>query len=260
MKQKNSPKQSDNVKNTTDNTIRLNKFISNSGVCSRREADTLITAGKIKVNGKTITEVGTKIQSTDTVTYDNKIIKPENFVYILLNKPAGFITTTKDPEERKTVMDLIANATHERVYPVGRLDRNTSGLLLLTNDGELTNTLTHPSSEITKIYAVTLDKPLTKNDFLKIMAGVELEDGVVEIDDLAYTDQNDKKYVGIKIHSGKNRVIRRLFQHLDYEVIKLDRVMFGLLTKKDLPRGKWRFLTDSEVEKLKPKVKVKKQR
>jgi 23S rRNA pseudouridine2605 synthase len=255
MKRNNSPKLSNPVKNTSDDSIRLNKYISNSGVCSRREADTLIQDGKVKVNGKIITEMGTKINPSDTVTVENKTVKPENYVYILLNKPSGYITTTKDPEERKTVMDLVSNATKERVYPVGRLDRNTSGLLILTNDGDLTNHLTHPSNEISKIYAVTLDKALAKGDFIKIAAGIELEDGLVEVDDIAYTDANDKKQVGIKIHSGKNRIIRRLFESVGYEVVKLDRVMFGLLTKKDLPRGKWRFLSPLEVEKLRKKGK-----
>jgi len=251
MKRKNSPKLSEIPKKIEDDSIRLNKYISNSGVCSRREADTLIAAGKVKVNGAIITELGHKIDLTDIVMVDNKIIKPQNFVYILLNKPSGYITTTKDPEERKTVMELVSSATKERVYPVGRLDRNTSGLLILTNDGDLTNHLTHPSKGIAKIYAVTLDKPLTKADFLKITNGIELEDGLAEIDDLAYTDPNDKKQVGVKIHSGKNRIIRRIFKAVDYDVVKLDRVMFGLLTKKDLPRGKWRFLTSQEVGKLK---------
>jgi 23S rRNA pseudouridine2605 synthase len=250
MKRKDSPKLSETRKNSEDNSTRLNKYISNSGVCSRREADNLIQDGKVQVNGKTIKELGTKINPSDIVTIENKIIKPQNYVYILLNKPSGYITTTKDPEERKTVMELITGATRERVYPVGRLDRNTSGLLILTNDGDLTNTLTHPSHLITKIYAASLDKPLTKNDFIKISAGIELEDGLAEVDDLAYTDPSDKKQIGIKIHSGKNRVIRRIFESLDYKVVKLDRVMFGLLTKKDLPRGKWRFLTGMEVDKL----------
>jgi len=251
MKRKNSVNLSEIKKYTQDDSTRLNKYISNCGICSRREADQLISSGKIKVNGNVITELGYKIDRNAQVTYNDKPIKPQNYVYILLNKPSGYITTTDDPENRKTVMDLISAATKERVYPVGRLDRNTSGLLLLTNDGDLTNFLTHPSKKISKIYAVTLDKPLAKNDFQKIIDGVELEDGLIEVDEVAYTDANDKKQVGIQIHSGKNRVIRRLFQSIGYEVIKLDRVVFGLLTKKDLPRGKWRFLTSLEVNKLK---------
>jgi len=251
MKRKNSEKLTESSKFKPDDSTRLNKYISNSGVCSRREADQLIAEGKIKVNGEVITELGFKIDRQAVVTYNNKQIKPQNYVYILLNKPAGSITTTSDPENRKTVMDLISKATNERVYPVGRLDRNSSGLLLLTNDGDLTNALTHPSKKISKIYAVTLDKPLAKTDFQKIVDGVELEDGLAEVDELAYTNSNDKKEVGVKIHSGRNRIIRRLFQSIGYEVIRLDRVVFGLLTKKDLPRGKWRFLTPLEVNKLK---------
>src|SRR6185437_4939088 len=251
MKRKNSEKLTQSSKFKPDDSTRLNKYISNSGVCSRREADQLIAEGKIKVNGEVITELGFKIDRQAVVTYNNKQIKPQNYVYILLNKPAGSITTTSDPENRKTVMDLISKATNERVYPVGRLDRNSSGLLLLTNDGDLTNALTHPSKKISKIYAVTLDKPLAKTDFQKIVDGVELEDGLAEVDELAYTNSNDKKEVGVKIHSGRNRIIRRLFQSIGYEVIRLDRVVFGLLTKKDLPRGKWRFLTPLEVNKLK---------
>lgn len=251
MKRKNSVKLTEIQKYKPDDSTRLNKYISNCGICSRREADQLISSGKIKVNGVVITELGYKIDRNAEVTYNDKLIKPQNYVYILLNKPSGYITTTDDPENRKTVMDLISKATNERVYPVGRLDRNTSGLLLLTNDGDMTNSLTHPSKKITKIYAASLDKPLAKNDFQKIIDGIELEDGIVEVDEVAYTDANDKSQVGIQIHSGKNRVIRRLFQHIGYEVVKLDRVVFGLLTKKDLPRGKWRYLTTLEVNKLK---------
>ena len=251
MKRNNSVKLIGPQKFKADDGTRLNKYISNSGVCSRREADQLISHGKIKVNGEVITELGYKIAQNAVVTYNDKPIKPQNYVYILLNKPAGRITTTSDPENRKTVMELIASATKERVYPVGRLDRNSSGLLLFTNDGELTNALTHPSKKISKIYAVGLDKALTRADYQKILDGVELEDGVAEVDELAYTHAADKSHIGIKIHSGKNRIIRRLFQAIGYEVVKLDRVVFGLLTKKDLPRGKWRFLTQLEVNKLK---------
>jgi 23S rRNA pseudouridine2605 synthase len=254
MKRSNPKKLSKTPKNTTEDKIRLNKYISNSGVCSRREADKLIADSQVKVNGKVVTEMGYKLESGDEVTVDGKKIKPEKFVYILLNKPKGYITTTKDPQERNTVMDLIKGATRERVYPVGRLDRNTSGLLLLTNDGELTHELIHPSRNINKIYSATLDKPLTKADFLKIMEGIQLDDGPATVDELAYTNEQDRTEVGIRIHSGRNRIIRRIFESLDYEVVKLDRVMFGILTKKDLPRGKWRFLSDKEVRLLKARV------
>jgi 23S rRNA pseudouridine2605 synthase len=231
--------------------IRLNKYISNAGICSRREADKLIADGKVKVNGQTISEMGYQVRRDDEVTVDGKKLKSSQLVYILLNKPRGFITTTKDEKDRDTVMDLIKGATMERVYPVGRLDRNTSGVLLLTNDGDITNAMIHPSNHVAKVYSVKLNKHLAKGDFIKIMEGVELEDGLVDIDDLAYTDPKDKSMVGIEIHSGKNRVIRRLFESLGYEVEKLDRVMFSILTKKDLPRGKWRFLSAKEVRILK---------
>lgn len=251
MKRNNSKNRPNNEKIQPADKIRLNKYISNAGLCSRREADTLITDGKVQVNGKVVTEMGYKVDPADEVMVNGKRIKPEKFVYILLNKPKGYLSTTKDPENRKTVLDLIKGATQERVYPVGRLDRNTTGVLLLTNDGELTNNLIHPSRQISKIYSVKLNNALAKNDFLKIMEGITLEDGPVNVDDLAYTDERDKSEIGIEIHSGKNRVIRRLFESLGYEVVKLDRVMFGLLTKKDLPRGKWRFLNDKEVRQLK---------
>ena len=240
--------------------VRLNKYIADCGICSRREADSLITAGKIKVNGNTVTELGFKIQKDDKVFYDGKRIYTERYVYILLNKPRGYITTTKDPLERKTVMELVEGATNERLYPVGRLDRNTSGLLLLTNDGDLTNSLIHPSKNVNKIYAVDLDRQLDKKDMLKIMEGIELEDGKVEIDEIDYTDINDKAKIGIRLHSGKNRVIRRLFESLSYDVKKLDRVMFANLTKKNLPRGKWRFLGDKEVRLLKTQYQKEKAR
>ncbi|MGZ5244059.1 MAG: pseudouridine synthase, partial [Bacteroidia bacterium] len=234
-----------------DAKIRLNKYISNSGVCARREADILIADGKVKVNNKVITEMGYKVDPRDEVTVEGKRIKPQNSVYILLNKPKGYLSTTKDPQERKTVMELVASATTERVYPVGRLDKNTTGLLLLTNDGDLNNALVHPSKSINKIYSVGLDKPLTKADFVKIVeGGILIEDEKVVIDELAYTSE-DKKELGVRIHTGSNSLIRRLFESLNYKVDKLDRVMFGILTKKDLPRGKWRFLSDKEVRILK---------
>lgn len=231
----------------------LNKYIAHCGLCSRRKAVDFIKEGKVTVNGKPVTEPATKVTSSDVVTLqDKKINLTKNLVYILLNKPKGFITTTDDPEGRKTVMDLIKGATEdERVYPVGRLDRNTSGLLLLTNDGELAQTLAHPKHNIKKIYQVELDKPLTKNDFEKIVEGVTLEDGVAFVDALGYVDPKDKKQVGIEIHSGKNRIVRRIFEHLTYSVEKLDRVMYAGLTKKTLNRGQWRHLSEKEVILLK---------
>ncbi|MBO9731604.1 MAG: rRNA pseudouridine synthase [Chitinophaga sp.] len=231
----------------------LNKFVAHCGLCSRRKAVDLIKEGKVTVNGKVVTEPATKVTTSDVVTMQDKKITPtKNLVYILLNKPKGYITTTDDPEGRKTVMDLIEEAAeNERVYPVGRLDRNTSGLLLLTNDGELAQTLAHPKHNIKKIYQVELDKPLTKNDFDKIIEGVTLEDGVALVDALGYVDPKDKKQVGIEIHSGKNRIVRRIFEHLEYTVEKLDRVMYAGLTKKTLNRGQWRFLTEKEVILLK---------
>jgi len=231
----------------------LNKFVAHCGLCSRRKAVDLIKEGKVTVNGKVVTEPATKVTSSDVVTMQDKKITPtKNLVYILLNKPKGYITTTDDPEGRKTVMDLIQDATeNERVYPVGRLDRNTSGLLLLTNDGELAQRLAHPKHNIKKIYQVELDKPLTKTDFEQIIAGVTLEDGVALVDALGYVDPKDKKQVGIEIHSGKNRIVRRIFEHLEYTVEKLDRVMYAGLTKKTLNRGQWRFLNEKEVILLK---------
>ncbi|MGN8038331.1 pseudouridine synthase [Chitinophaga sp. 22321] len=231
----------------------LNKFVAHCGLCSRRKAVDLIKEGKVTVNGKVVTEPATKVTNSDVVTMQDKKITPtKNLVYILLNKPKGYITTTDDPEGRKTVMDLIQDAAeNERVYPVGRLDRNTSGLLLLTNDGELAQRLAHPKHNIKKIYQVELDKPLTKADFEKIVEGVTLEDGVAFVDALGYVDPKDKKQVGIEIHSGKNRIVRRIFEHLEYTVEKLDRVMYAGLTKKTLNRGQWRFLSEKEVILLK---------
>lgn len=230
----------------------LNKYISHSGVCSRRDAVGLIKEGKIKINGEVITEPGHKVAPTDEVTFNGKKIYPvSDLVYILLNKPKDYITTTDDPQKRKTVLDLIQNATKERVYPVGRLDRNTSGVLLLTNDGELAQQLTHPSNEIKKVYAVTLNRPLEKKDLEAILKGVELEDGLAQVDVLAYSDPADKTQIGVEIHSGRNRIVRRIFEHLGYEVKNLDRVVFAGLTKKNVNRGKWRFLSEKEVRDLK---------
>jgi 23S rRNA pseudouridine2605 synthase len=239
-----------NAPKKDDGLIRLNKYIANSGVGSRREADNLISMGLISVNGKTITEMGFKVKLDDEVRYENKILRAEKSVYILLNKPKGFLTTTQDPQERNTVMGLVAKACKERVYPVGRLDRNTTGLLLLTNDGDLADKLTHPSYNAKKVYKVDLDRPLTKNDFQRIIDGVQLEEGKALVDDLALVS-DDKKTVGIELHIGWNRIVRRIFEALGYEVVKLDRVVYAGLDKKDLPRGHWRFLKPEEIIRLK---------
>lgn len=236
-------------KTTARETIRLNRFIANAGVCSRREADALIEAGEVKVNGCVITEMGHQVKPTDEVKHKNKILKREKFVYVLLNKPKDFITTTSDPEDRKTVMELVKNACDERILPVGRLDRKTTGLLLFTNDGDLAKKLTHPSHHVKKLYQVGLDKAITKADFEKIVEGLQLEDGPVQVDDLAVVSE-DFKTLGVEIHTGRNRIVRRIFEHLGYQVVKLDRVVYAGLTKKDLPRGKWRFLTQKEVVNL----------
>ena len=230
--------------------IRLNRYISNSGVCSRREADKLIEEGEIKVNDVVVTEMGYKVKPGDRVTHQGKLLKREKLVYVLLNKPKDFITTTNDPEGRKTVMDLIKTSCEEQIFPVGRLDRATTGLLLFTNDGDLAKKLTHPSHEIKKIYQVTLDKPVSEEHFEAIRAGITLDDGMAPVDDLAVVSP-DGKSLGIEIHIGRNRIIRRIFEHLGYKVMKLDRVVYAGLTKKDLPRGKWRFLTDKELSKIK---------
>ncbi|MCU0356574.1 MAG: rRNA pseudouridine synthase [Cyclobacteriaceae bacterium] len=230
--------------------IRLNRYIANSGVCSRREADERIKMGLVSVNGNVVTEMGFQVNPGDVVRYEDKVLRAEKPVYILLNKPKGYITTTKDPEERNTVMNLIGSAVKERIYPVGRLDRNTTGLLLLTNDGDLADRLTHPSYQAKKIYKVELSKPLTNADAQKILEGVHLEEGRAMVDDLAIVSE-DKKTVGIEIHIGWNRVVRRIFESLDYEVVKLDRTVYAGLDKKDLPRGHWRFLDDEEIVRLK---------
>lgn len=235
--------------NSEDGT-RLNKFIANAGICSRREADEMIKAGVITVNGEFITEMGYKVQQGDVVKYNNETLRGERLIYILLNKPKDFITTTDDPEERKTVMNLIAKACKERVYPVGRLDRNTTGVLLFTNDGDIARKLTHPSFEVHKIYQVELDKAVAKEDMQVISNGITLDDGFIKVDEAAYTTES-RNVVGVEIHSGRNRIVRRIFEHLQYKVLKLDRVVFAGLTKKDLPRGRWRFLTEMEVANLK---------
>ncbi len=233
-------------------SIRLNKYIANSGVCSRREADKLITSGKIRVNGKVVKELGTKVKDGDTVALDSRILRQEQDRYLLLNKPRDVITTMDDPQGRKTVAGLVHKACPERVVPVGRLDRNTSGLLLLTNDGKMADKLTHPSSKVRKIYEVHLDKPVYRKDLVTISQGIELDDGFIQADAVAWVSPElNKKIVGIELHSGRNRIVRRIFEHLGYEVKKLDRTQFAMLTKKDLPRGKWRFLTPKEVNYLK---------
>lgn len=230
--------------------IRLNRFIANAGVCSRRNADKLIAEGHIKVNNKTVREMGVKVKRTDTVSYKGKPITPESYRYVLLNKPKDYVTTTHDPQARKTVMDLVKKACVERIYPVGRLDRDTTGLLLLTNDGETAKKLTHPSHKVKKIYRIELNKPITQEDFHKILDGLSLEDGPASAHALAVID-SDNKALGIEMHIGRNRIVRRMFAHLGYEVRKLDRVMFGSLTKKNLPRGKYRHLTHREILAIK---------
>ncbi len=237
---------------TTDIVMPLNKFLAHCGICSRRDAVAIIGEGNVKVNGIVATEPGYKVQPTDEVVYNNKkLFVTKNLVYILLNKPKDYITTTDDPQGRKTVLQLIQKATTERVYPIGRLDRNTSGVLLLTNDGDLTQKLSHPSYEIKKIYEVKLDKVLNKTDFDKISEGLILEDGPVHVDGLAYADSKDKSIIGIEIHSGRNRIVRRIFEHLGYDVKGLDRVMYAGLTKKNVERSKWRYLSDKEIRLLK---------
>ncbi len=230
--------------------VRLNRYIANSGVCSRREADELISMGLISVNGKTITELGYKVNPGDEVRYESKVLRAEKPVYILLNKPKGYLTTTVDPQERNTVMHLIGNKIKERIYPVGRLDRNTTGLLLLTNDGDLADKLMHPSYNVKKIYKVELDRPLTKADFQKIAEGIDLEEGKAMVDDIAIIS-DDGRTVGVEIHIGWNRVVRRLFESLEYQVVKLDRSVYAGLDKKDLGRGEWRFLKKEEIVRLK---------
>ena len=230
--------------------IRLNKYLANAGICSRREADEFITAGVVSVNGVVVTELGTKVHRNDEVKFHDQPVNIERKVYILLNKPKDCVTTSDDPQERKTVMDFVKNACKERIYPVGRLDRNTTGVLLLTNDGEMASKLTHPKYLKKKIYHVYCDKNVTKADLDQIVQGITLEDGEIHADAISYASDTDKSQVGIEIHSGKNRIVRRIFEHLGYKVIKLDRVYFAGLTKKGLRRGDWRFLTENEVNML----------
>lgn len=230
--------------------IRLNKYLANAGICSRREADEFIMAGVVSVNDQIVTELGAKVKRSDIVKFHDQLVSIENKVYILLNKPKDCVTTTDDPQERKTVLDLVKGACDERIYPVGRLDRNTTGVILLTNDGELAAKLTHPKFLKKKIYFVTLDKNVTRADMDAIASGITLEDGEIHADEISYTSEDDKSQVGIEIHSGKNRIVRRIFESLGYKVKKLDRVFFAGLTKKGLRRGQWRFLTEKEVNML----------
>lgn len=232
--------------------IRLNRYISNAGICSRRKADELIAAGVVSVNGTVINELGHKVDpQKDEIRYNGELLKREKMVYVLLNKPKDYITTTEDPQERRTVMHLVEKASKERIYPVGRLDRNTTGLLLMTNDGDLADKLSHPRNSIVKLYQVELNKSLTQGDMNKIGFGLELEDGLIKPDSISYVAGGSKREIGIQIHSGKNRIVRRMFEHLGYEVVKLDRAVYANLTKKDLPRGRWRFLEEKEVIQLK---------
>ena len=231
--------------------MRLNKYLAHAGVASRRKADELIREGLVKVNGKVIREMGHRVQPEDKVSYEGRLLRPEKKVYVLLNKPKDFISSVKDEKGRKTVMDLVRKATHERIYPVGRLDRNTTGLLLLTNDGDLAKKLSHPSHKVSKVYLAKLDRPLLQEDFERILKGIALEEGVAKVDELAFPEPSDKTQVGIELHIGWNRVVRRIFEELGYKVKNLDRVLFAGLTKKNLPRGKWRHLSEQEVLHLK---------
>lgn len=252
------PQEDDHFSRDQDDNglIRLNRYIANAGICSRRKADELITAGVVSVNGNVVTELGTKVDpAKDEIRYNGEKLKREKMVYVLLNKPKDYITTTDDPKERRTVMHLVDKATRERIYPVGRLDRNTTGLLLMTNDGDLAEKLSHPRNNIIKIYQVELNKSLTQGDFNKIVYGLELEDGLIKPDQVSYVQGGSKRDIGIQIHSGKNRIVRRIFEHLGYDVIKLDRVVYANLTKKDLPRGRWRYLEEREVIQLKHLIK-----
>lgn len=230
--------------------VRLNKYLANAGVCSRREADSFITAGSVKVNGEVIKELGYKITYADEVMFNDRVVSPESKVYVLLNKPKNCVTTSDDPENRTTVLDLVKNACSERIYPVGRLDRNTTGVLLLTNDGDLASKLMHPKFKKKKIYQVTLDRPVAVEDMQAIADGIELDDGEIHADSIAYVSEDKLDEVGIEIHSGRNRVVRRIFEKLNYRVLKLDRVYFSGLTKKNVPRGKWRYLSPEEVNIL----------
>lgn len=248
--QKDFKKKPTQSQKTDADGIRLNKYISNSGVCSRREADTYIEHGSVTVNGKLVTEMGYKVQATDVVRFDGTLISPEQKKYVLLNKPKNYITTMEDDRGRKTVMDLVSNAAQERIYPVGRLDRMTTGLLLFTNDGELAKKLTHPKHNVKKLYHASLDRKLDLKDLEKLRGDVIIEGRKVFIDAISYVDGQPKTEVGIEIHSGRNRIVRKIFEHVGYKVVKLDRVLFAGLTKKNIPRGRWRELTTQEVINL----------
>lgn len=254
----NVERHNENASKKEEGYIRLNRYIANAGICSRREADQMILSGAITVNGEVCSTLGTLVGPNDRVQFGGQTLNAEKKVYILMNKPKGYITTSDDPQERKTVMDLLHGACKERIYPVGRLDRNTTGVLLFTNDGEIAKRLTHPSHGARKIYHVTLDNPLSKSDLASIARGVMLEDGYVEVDDITYVESGNRKEIGIQIHSGKNRVVRRIFEKFGYTVTKLDRVLFAELTKKDLSRGKWRFLDEKEISFLKMNAGTKK--
>ncbi len=235
-----------------ENLIRLNKYLADAGICSRREADVYIASGAVMVNGKVVTQLGTKVRPTDKVQYGGETLKREKLQYVLLNKPKDYITTSEDPQHRKTVLNLVEKSCKERIYPVGRLDRNTTGLLLFTNDGELAKKLTHPKHRIKKIYHVVLDKSLSQKDMLAIAEGIQLDDGFIQPDKIAYVESvAGKREIGLELHSGRNRIVRRIFEKLGYKVVKLDRVFFAGLTKKDLPRGRWRHLEQNEVNMLK---------
>lgn len=247
------PKPPQPISNSENGEIRLNKFLAHAGISSRREADNLIKSGLVEINGKVVTEMGYKVQLSDEVKFSGELIKAEKKVYLVLNKPKGFITTTDDPKARKTVMELVSGAGNQRFYPVGRLDRKTSGVLLFTNDGDLAKKLTHPSHGARKIYEVSLDKSLTAQDLSKIANGLTLEDGLIEVDDIQYIDSKSKNNVGVIIHSGRNRIVRRIFESLGYDVTKLDRVFFAGITKKNLNRGQWRYLNEKEVSYLQMK-------
>lgn len=250
--EKDIPKPITVKKKITDEKMPLNKLIAHCGVCGRREAALLVKDGKVTVNGKLVDEPGHKVSAKDEVKVNGKKVSiVVDLVYILLNKPKDYLTTAADPEGRKTVLDLIKNASKDRVFPIGRLDRNTTGVLLLSNDGELAQKLSHPSNEVRKVYEVKLDRPVAKNDMEEIAKGVTLEDGFIKADVVAYADAKDKSIIGIEIHSGRNRIVRRIFEHLRYDVRNLDRVMFAGLTKKNVDRGKWRYLSEKEVRALK---------
>ncbi|MCU4164716.1 pseudouridine synthase [Carboxylicivirga caseinilyticus] len=245
------PKYNETEKSVIKDKIRLNRFVANAGICSRREADKLIADGEITVNGKVITEMGVSVSMKDDVRYQGKKLNAEEKVYVLLNKPKDYVTTVEDKHAKHTVMELVQDAAPVRIYPVGRLDRMTTGLLLLTNDGDLTKTLTHPKYNAKKIYHVFTDKPVFANHLDQLAKGITLEDGPIHADAISFADKDDKTQVGIEIHSGRNRIVRRMFEHLGYKVVKLDRVYFAGLTKQNIPRGKWRYLTVKEVTRLK---------